>query len=158
MAFLKKQSNQLVKSGTEALHSLQTEMNHLFDRVFREGDNMLSQVFAKHSWNPHVDIKETPDTYIVTGDLPGLKKGDVHVTFEHDTLTITGERKYEKHHDDEKHHGLERFHGTFERSFSFPHNQVEEKSISAKIEHGVLTVVLNKVPGAQKSSRKIDVK
>ena len=43
-------------------------------------------------WQPAVDISEDDKEYLVTADLPEVKKDEVHIGVENGVLTITGER------------------------------------------------------------------
>src|SRR3954469_21718350 len=47
-------------------------------------------------WAPLVDISEDDKEYLIKADLPEVKKEDVKLTVQHDVMSITGERKYEK--------------------------------------------------------------
>jgi HSP20 family protein len=53
-------------------------------------------------WSPLVDVGEDDKEYVITAELPDVKKDDVKVTLENGTLTITGERKFEKEEKNKK--------------------------------------------------------
>src|SRR4051812_34079083 len=55
-------------------------------------------------WMPLVDITEDDKEYLITAELPEVKKDDVKVTVENGVLTITGERKFEKEEKDKRYH------------------------------------------------------
>ncbi len=92
-----------------------------------------------------VDIREDGDRLIVEAEMPGFKKEEVDITLENQTLTIAGERREEQKQQKEATGYLlnERRYSRFLRSFTLPPT-VDEKSVQAKLEHGVLTVTLNK--------------
>ena len=91
-----------------------------------------------------VDIREDGDHLIVEAELPGFKKDDVDITLENQTLTIAAERREEKKDQEEGGYLLnERRYSRFLRSFTLPPT-VDEKSVQAKLENGVLTITLNK--------------
>jgi HSP20 family protein len=94
-------------------------------------------------WAPLVDISEDDKEYRITVELPEVKREDVKVTAEAGTLTIMGERKFEKEEKDRKYHRIERAYGSFGRSFSFPEDANPTK-VSAEFKEGVLTVHLVK--------------
>ena len=52
-----------------------TDMLFLWSTWFE--DYLLTEKFGK--WAPAVDIEEKDGTYMVKADLPGLKKGDIHL-------------------------------------------------------------------------------
>ena len=98
---------------------------------------------AVAEWAPLVDISEDGKEYVIKAELPEVKKEDVQVTAEEGTLTITGERKFEKVEKDKKYHRVERAYGSFVRSFSLPDDASPAK-VSAEFKDGVLTVHLGK--------------
>ena len=92
---------------------------------------------AGRGWSPAVDIYENNDReYVIKADLPEMKREDIKLTFENNTLTLSGERTLEQ---TEGLHRSERFHGLFSRSFTLP-NTVDGNRISAAYKDGVLTV------------------
>jgi HSP20 family protein len=106
-------------------------------------------------WAPSVDISETDEEFRIKVELPGLKNDDVKVSIHDGVLTIQGERKMEREEKTKKVHRVERAYGRFARSFMLPDN-VDESSVSAKHEDGVLNVSLGKVEEAK--PRSIEVK
>ena len=73
--------------------TLQDEVNRLFEDNFtreRSGHAELA------TWAPAVDIYETENELVVKADLPDLQDKDIDVRITNNTLTIRGERKFEK--------------------------------------------------------------
>ena len=69
-------------------------------------------------WVPPVDIVENENELVVKADVPDMKFEDIEVKLENGTLTLHGERKFEKESTEKGGwHRLERSYGTFERSF-----------------------------------------
>ncbi len=122
-----------------------------FESAQREFDHMLNRWMGNRGGDGHqmlapygVDVREDQDHIYVEAELPGFKKEDVEITLENQTLTIAAERNDDKN--GEKKGDLilnERRYTRFLRSFTLPPT-VDEKSVQAKLEHGVLTVSLNK--------------
>jgi HSP20 family protein len=106
-------------------------------------------------WAPAVDIKETETEYVVTADLPEVKKEEVKVTFYEGMLTIEGERKLEKEEKGEKFHRIERGYGTFVRRFGLP-TEIEPNRVTAEFKNGVLNVHVPKAENVKPKA--IDVK
>jgi HSP20 family protein len=98
---------------------------------------------AVAEWSPLVDISEDDKEYLIKAELPEMKKEDVEITAEKGTLTIMGQRKFEKEEKGKKYHRVERAYGTFGRSFSLPDDASPAK-VSAEFKDGVLTVHLVK--------------
>jgi HSP20 family protein len=99
-------------------------------------------------WAPVVDISEDDKEYLIKAELPEVKKEDVKVTAEEGTLTILGERRFEKEEKGKKYHRVERAYGSFGRSFSLPDDASPAK-VSAEFKDGVLTVHLAKTRKAK---------
>ena len=76
---------------------------------------------------PLVDIAEDGNGYLITAELPQVKKDDIRVTVENGMLTITEERSFENGTDSKKWHRVERAYGTFARSFALPDDGDAEK-------------------------------
>src|SRR5271157_1093592 len=110
---------------------------------------------AVAEWSPLVDISEDDREYLIKAELPDVKKEDVKVTAEEGTLTITGERKFEKEEKGKKYHRVERAYGTFVRNFSLPDDASPGK-VSAEFKDGVLSVHLAKTLKAK--PQQIEVK
>ncbi|MCL7024485.1 hypothetical protein MKW94_017250 [Papaver nudicaule] len=106
------------------------------------------------------DIKEYPDSYVFTLDMPGLKSEEIKVQVEdNNVLTATGLRQRESEKEKEvKYVRMERRIGKFMRKFVLPENaNVEE--ISAVCADGVLTVTVKKLPPPEsKKPKTIEVK
>jgi len=94
-------------------------------------------------WTPLVDVSENAAEYLIQAELPEVKKGDVKITMEDGTLTIAGDRKYEKEESARKYHRVERAYGSFGRSFSLPDDASPGK-VTAVFKDGVLSVHLAK--------------
>ena len=96
------------------MEELSTRMNRLFSLSPWTG-NGERELLATTDWAPSCDISETEKEYRVNAELPGVKKGDVHVTLENGVLTIQGERREEKEERGEKMHRRELSYGKFMR-------------------------------------------
>jgi HSP20 family protein len=107
------------------------------------------------AWMPLVDITEDDKEYLITAELPEVKKEDVKVTVENGVLTVTGERKFEKEEKDKRYHRIERSYGNFARSFALP-NDGDAAKVNADFKDGVLKVHLAKSEAAK--PKQIEVK
>ena len=120
-------------------------------------DNIIDQFFNDLSFDPRFSLMNTNNVsnyynenekeYYLTMDVPGMSKNDIEVTFDSNRLKISGQRKSDKYDSYE--------YGKMERTFSVPTN-VETDKISAKIDNGVLKVLLPKAKSSL--GRKISVK
>ncbi|KAL1294122.1 hypothetical protein HN51_054782 [Arachis hypogaea] len=94
--------------------------------------------------NARVDWRETPEAHVLKADLPGLKKEEVKVEIEDNSvLQISGERNVEKEDKNDTWHRVERSSGKFMRRFRLPENAKMDE-VKASMENGVLTVTVPK--------------
>jgi HSP20 family protein len=124
---------------------------------FRVIDALLRWDPLRSDWNgfapageflPRFEVKETPNSYVINAELPGVKEEDVDVSLNGRQLTITVKREEERREDGEQYHAAERSYGTFARSFSLP-DSVDAEGVRADLKSGVLTVQIPKRPEAQ---------
>jgi HSP20 family protein len=123
------------------LVTLREKMNRLFEDTV--GGQSEGRELASSSWTPAVDIYETEHEIVLSAEVPGIDEKDIEIKLEDNTLTLRGERKFEKETQEENFHRIERAYGSFYRSFSLPH-YVDQEKIKAEHEHGILKVVLPK--------------
>ena len=116
---------------------LPTVFNDLFDSSFLPKANCTA---------PAINVKESDKGYTVELAAPGLKKEDfnVHINDE-GNLIIKMEQKQENKEEDKNTRYLRRefSYTKFEQTLILP-DDVDKNKISAKVEHGVLTVELPK--------------
>ena len=86
---------------------------------------------------PAVNVKEDEKAYTMELAAPGIKKEFCRVSIDEDgNLRIAIENKMEHKEGDKKNHYLRR---------EFSYSNYEQKKISAKVDNGILTVVLPKM-------------
>jgi HSP20 family protein len=133
--------------------TLQDEVNRLFEDNFtreRSGHADLA------TWAPPVDIYETENELVVKAELPDFQDKDIDVRITNNTLTIRGERKFEKDVKEDNYLRIERAYGSFVRSFSLP-NTVSSENIRAEYRNGVLTLHMAKREESKPKQIKISV-
>lgn len=102
-----------------------------------------------------MDVKEEENAYRVHAEVPGVKKEDIHVAVEGNTVSISAEVKKESEEKEgEKVLKRERYYGKVARSFALA-NDIDETNASAKYTEGILELVLPKKRSS--SSRKLSV-
>lgn len=127
-------------------------------RVFEDAfTRFLSEPASNRPWAPAVDIYETENDLVLKADLPEVSLKDIDVRVENQTLTISGERKFEQEESKKGFHRIERSYGNFSRSFAVP-NLFDTEKISAEFHNGVLTVTLPKKDAAKPRQVKVEVK
>jgi HSP20 family protein len=126
-------------------------VNSLF-RDLNEGDNAV----APASFTPAVDVYEDPQKVVLKLEVPGIEEKDLDIRIENNTLTVKGERKFEKEEKEENFHRIERRYGSFYRAFTLPRT-VDTESVQANYTAGVLKLELKKKAEAQPKQIKVNV-
>ena len=133
-----------------------SELDSLFDRYASEVAQSRAARGDAGGWRPAASIVENDREYVVSADLPAVKREDVSVTVENGVLSIKGERRVEKTAENETEHRRESFYGVFERRFSLP-DDANAEEISAESRDGVLSVRIPKLKPTQPEVRSITV-
>jgi HSP20 family protein len=95
-----------------------------------------------------VDVAEKNGAYLVTAEVPGVKKEDIHVSVDGAQVTLEAEVKQEREAGkDERVLHVERSYGKATRSFSLP-QEIDEAKVEAKYRDGVLELTLPKKAAA----------
>jgi HSP20 family protein len=121
------------------------EIQGRLNRFFTQAPEHEAFVFPE--WAPPVDIQETEKEFLVTADLPEMKKEEIKVGLENGILTIEGERHLEKEEKGKKFHRVERQYGRFVRRFNLP-GEIDPARVQAQYKDGTLTVTLPKSAAA----------
>lgn len=131
--------------------ALQNRMNNLF-RGFDETESPLTTA----NFVPAVDIYEDNEKVVLKLEVPGIEEKDLDVRVENHTLTVKGERKFEKEEKEENFHRIERRYGSFYRAFTLP-TTVDTENVDAKYNAGILKLELKKKPEAQPKQIKVQI-
>jgi len=138
------------------LEALQHSLGRLFNRAQAPTPAGQEETMRVADWSPLVDISEDGKEYLIKAELPEVKKEDVKITMEDGTLTIMGDRKFEKEENGKKYHRVERAYGSFGRSFSLPDDASPAK-VTADFKDGVLKVHLAKNEKARPQQVEVSV-
>src|SRR5947209_9148960 len=137
----------------QELSSLQNRVNSLFQDYGRTGQEELT---TTGSFVPAVDVYEDEHKVTLKLEIPGIKQEDVDIRLENNTLTVRGERNFEKEEKEENFHRVERRYGSFARSFTLP-NSVDSDNAQASYENGILKIKLAKREEAKPKQIKVGV-
>ncbi|MBM3776464.1 MAG: Hsp20/alpha crystallin family protein [Acidobacteria bacterium] len=128
----------------------------LMRRLTEEMDRVFTGTAAEVDvWAPAIEVKQEGGRFLVSAELPGLKKEDVKVQVTGDALILEGERKQEKEEKREGYYRSERSYGRFYRSIPLPEGANLDKA-SAEFTDGVLEVAIP-VPESKQQTREIPV-
>ncbi len=127
--------------------------NSWFPTVFDEFFNN-ENVSSNTTTAPAVNVKEDQNEYTMEMAVPGIKKEYCRVQLTDDgNLHVAIENKMEHKEEDKKQHFLRRefSYTNYQQTYTLPEDVVKEK-ISAKVDNGILTVVM---PKAKKEESKV---
>jgi HSP20 family protein len=135
--------------------NLINDMDRMFNHLFENTKAPSARGFA-------ADIAESAEEYRVLADMPGFTAADVDVRVEDNLLVIEAkvlENTAEEGKDADKTawHLKERVQGDRKRSFLLP-DDVDKSAVEARMNDGVLTVLLKKKPEAKPFSIKVNGK
>ncbi len=126
------------------LLTTQDRFNRLFNETFARafsGDS--GEDAGTRSWAPAVDVLENDQNVVLKAELPGIDPKDVEIRIQDNTLTLKGERKFEKDVKEGNYQVVERSYGSFSRSFSLP-AYINSENVTADYKDGLLTLTLPK--------------
>ena len=96
-----------------------------------------------------VDVAENESAYTLRAEIPGVKKNDINITIDGDTVAISAEVKNEKDiKNGDRVLRSERYYGKVYRAFTLG-QAVDETGATAKYADGVLELTLPKKAAAQ---------
>jgi HSP20 family protein len=144
--------------GRDPFGSFRREIDRLFDDFFTpvEGRSFAPSLAGESVW-PRIDVEETDKAFIVTAEVPGLQEKDLDLNLRDNLLTISGEKREERHDEKRGAAYAERFYGQFRRTIPFD-AELDEEKVDARFKNGVLTVTLPKSEKPEAKARRIEVK
>jgi HSP20 family protein len=133
--------------------TLQDRMNRLFRDTYGDGRD---EALTTSNFAPPVDVYEDEHNITLKIEVPGIEEKDIDVRIENNTLTVHGERRFEKEEKEENFRRVERQYGSFTRSFTLP-NTIDAEKIQANYDKGILKVLLAKKAEAKPKQIKVNV-
>ncbi len=100
-------------------------------------------------FSPRLDLTETDKAYVIDADLPGVAKSDLKVSVDGQRVTLEAEvRRDAERKEGETVVHAERIVRKYARSIELP-GEVDDANAVAKLENGVLSLVLPKKQAVQ---------
>lgn len=122
------------------LAEVQERVNRVLGDFY--GGRGQDDVMRRGTWIPPVDIYEGNNhEMVIKAELPDIRRDDIDIRVEDNTLTITGEKKVDETVRQDQFHRIERAYGSFTRSFSLPAT-IDTEKVKADYKNGVLTITL----------------
>lgn len=96
----------------------------------------------------HVEKRETENEYIITAELPGIKKEQINISVRYNTITISVENNEIETKEDLNHHTFQKkiARQRTSRTLSLP-QQINEKMIKASYRDGLLQIIIPQEKG-----------
>jgi HSP20 family protein len=130
----------------------QEQIHRLMGDLFKDIRPLGYQPYQ--SFNPPMDIYETEDHLVVVMEIAGMKTENIHVTFEKETLSISGTRTEPSSLPKTRLHQMEIDYGRFQRTLRIPF-PLKTDEFKATYRQGFLVVTVPKVK--EPVSRKVEV-
>lgn len=127
------------RSPWDELHRMRQQLEQMFDDT--PGQRASAGVF------PLINLTEDRNNYYVRAELPGVKAEALDIQATANNIAISGERKIAAE-GDARYHRREREAGSFSRMIGLP-GDINSNKVDAKLENGVLTVVIAKAEAAK---------
>lgn len=134
----------LVKSNGNLFPAIPSLFDDFFNRDWL--DSSLITWRNAGTTLPAVNVSESNDEFTIEVAAPGMKRDDFKVELHNNILTISSERQEQQQENDPQGNYSRRefSYQSFQRSFSFPENQVEGNNISARYADGILHISIPK--------------
>ena len=104
-----------------------------------------------------IDVTADEKQVVIQASLPGVKPEDMNVTIEDNRLTIEGQVNSVEETEKDRYVIRERHSGSFYRSLALP-KDLQDDSVEARFENGVLTLTLPRVPEVKPQAKTIEIK
>ncbi|MDP1644831.1 MAG: Hsp20/alpha crystallin family protein [Thiobacillus sp.] len=101
-----------------------------------------------------IEVQEMDNAYLVTAELPGVKKEDIDISITGNQVTVNAESKQEKMASGAKEWCSERWYGKFSRTIQLP-LEIEEQNADATYADGLLHLTLPKK--ASSMAKKLEI-
>lgn len=110
----------------------------------------------EHALGIPVDVYETDTEVVVKAEVPGIKKEDLDINLQENTLMIRGQSTQETEVQEEGYYRKEIRTGSFYRAISLP-SEVKADEVTASCDSGVCTIRAPKAK-EEKIGRKVEIK
>ncbi len=142
-----------------------------FGEIGRDMDSLFSEIFPMESIfsptiksarertgevvAPALDMIDKGDSILVRVDMPGVKKDDISITIEKNTLKFQAEKKHKDEYAKEDYFYMERSRAKLARSVALP-VKIDPDKITASLKEGTLEITLGKVQEAKPRKIKVE--
>ncbi len=150
MRFLiKKTPDNFIKSVNDDIANI---LNRHFDSFYPHFDDEEAEKLMMP-----VEVRDKKHEYDIRAELPGVKKEDLDIDLNNNYLTIRAVKSAEKSEEEKSYSKSEFSYGEFSRTVYLP-QEVDAEKVEAKMDNGVLKIVIPKITDTKESVKKITVK
>ncbi len=110
--------------------------------IFDEMDEMFEDLFPVKQTQMRSDIKESDEDYQIDIELPGFDKKEINISYDDKYLTVSASHKEEKEDKHHKYVSKERNYSSVKRSYYV--GDIDYNTIKAKMDKGVLEILIPK--------------
>jgi len=139
------------------------ELDRVFDNFKRDFEHVLTPSFVTkplhHMFESSTscDLVDEGDKFVVTADMPRIKKEEITLNVGDDYVDISAEHKESEEEKKKKYIRKERSEVSIHRRMSLP-ERVKPSDVKAKLNNGILTVEIPKEkPTPQPKTTKINI-
>ncbi len=145
-----------VRNRSYPMLTLFDEMNRFFEETLPSG--LLSEN-AKNmaNFHPKIDVKENEKEFILTGEFPGMGDKDINIELKNNTITLSGEKRFEHEQKEGERTYVERSYGSFSRTIPLE-CEIDEDNALAEMKHGLLKITVPKSAKTIKGAKKLSIK
>jgi len=129
------------------LDAFRRQMDRLFDEM--TGDRALTPQWGQLP----IELNDAGNNLELKAQVPGINPDDLDVTVNRDSVTISGEYRYEDN--GQNSYGSEFQYGKFSRTIGLPVG-IQQDQVQADYTNGILTLHLPKIEQAQNQKVKIN--
>lgn len=129
------------KREGNGITALRKQVNRLLGDFGAADEDFFGPTDVTSAWGPALDLAETPESFVVKVEVPGIDPKEIEISMTGNTLTLKGEKHHEKEEKGKTWHRVERSHGTFSCSVTLP-VAIKADKIEAESKDGVLSITL----------------
>jgi HSP20 family protein len=133
----------------DLMREIQEEIDAIFRDIMR-GPRLWGyrepgeSIAVSETWRePFVDIFDRGDRFVITVELPGVRKEDIKLRVTEDTVYLEAQVKREKELEEEGAIRIERYYSGYRRVIRLPEEVIPEKT-KARYNNGVLEIEIPK--------------
>ncbi|HBH18817.1 MAG TPA: molecular chaperone [Cyanobacteria bacterium UBA9579] len=123
----------LALRNSNNLYSLEERMDRLFNEFFEP----LAITERELTLKPAIELSEDEKNYYIKAEIPGIKKEDLDIQVQEDSVLISGETKSQMEEKNENICRSEFRYGKFSRTVPLP-EKIDNQKASAEYKDGIL--------------------